>query len=78
MAAWQVYETGWKLYRELKQADKAEQQRRNAEAAVRSIADSFLPDEPLREIFLTAPRVSQMLGRVPGTSMPLSVRAKAK
>ncbi|MGB9256382.1 MAG: AAA family ATPase [Candidatus Korobacteraceae bacterium] len=78
MAAWQVYETGWKLYRELNQADKAEQQRRSAEAAVRSIADSFAPDEPLREIFLTAPRVSQILGGVSRKSTPVSVRAKGK
>ena len=78
MAAWQVHETGWKLYCELKQADKAEQQRRNAEAGVCSIADSFASDEPLREIFLTAPRVSKILGGVPGKSTPLSVRAKAK
>jgi hypothetical protein len=45
MAAWQVYETGRKIYRESKQADRAEHQRRNAEGAVRSIADSFAPGE---------------------------------
>jgi hypothetical protein len=46
MAAWQVYETGRKIYRELKQADRAEHQRRNAEAAVRSIADSLRQMSP--------------------------------
>jgi len=77
MAAWQVHATGCNLYRELRQADKAEQQQRKAEMAVRSIVDSFAPGEPLREIFLSAPPVRQVLGDVPGKSTFFPMRKKA-
>ena len=73
MAAWQVHATGWKLYRELRQADKAAQQQQKAEMAVRSIADSFALSEPLREIFLTAHLVREILSDIPRKSTPLAV-----
>lgn len=77
MAAWQVHEAGWNLYRALKQEDKAEQQRRQAAEAIRSLADSFAPDEPLRAMFLTAPRVVQILGDAPAKRAASPARAKA-
>jgi len=77
MAAWQVHEAGWDLYRELQQADKAEQHRRKAEVAIRSLADSFPLDEPLRETFLTASRVCRILSESSAERAPLPARAKA-
>ena len=76
MAAWQVHATGWNLYRELRQADEVAQQQQKADMAVRSIVDSFAPGEPLREIFLSAPPVRQVLN-VPKKSTPLPMRKKA-
>ncbi len=61
IAAWRVHATAWDVYRQLKQEDKAEQQRNAAETVVRAIANSFAPDEPLREIFLTSDPVRRVL-----------------
>ncbi len=63
--AWQVHATARNLYRELRRSERAEQHRRAAEAAIRTIADSFAPDEHLREIFLNAAPVRQILSNVP-------------
>ncbi len=71
MAAWPVYEAGWNIYRELKQADKAEKYRGKAETAIRSLADSLPAEEPLREIFLSSPRVRRIF------SDPTATRARA-
>jgi DNA-binding winged helix-turn-helix (wHTH) protein len=77
IAAWQVHATGCNLYRELRQTDKAEQQRRKTKTAVRSIVDSFAPNEPLRETFLSAPHVRQVLDDGFGKSTPSLMRRKA-
>jgi DNA-binding winged helix-turn-helix (wHTH) protein len=77
MAAWQVHEAGWSLYRVLGHADKAEEQRLRAEGAIRALADSFAPGEPLREIFLSTPRVIEVLTNPRGARPSLASRAKA-
>ena len=53
-AAWRVHRTRSDLYRRVKNTAAAEQHRARAEAIVLALADSFAPDEPLRNTFLAA------------------------
>jgi tetratricopeptide (TPR) repeat protein len=61
VAAWQVHATAWQLYDRFEEHGKAEIQRQSAEACILKIADSFSPEEPLREIFLSAEPVRRIL-----------------
>jgi len=62
VAAWQIHARARDLYMHAKDEQAAEIHRSHAEAHILTIANSFLPDEPLREIFLTAAPVRRILG----------------
>ena len=61
VAAWRVHGTAWDLYMHAKDAKVAETHRARAEAHILSIANSFAPDEPLRQSFLAAAPVRRIL-----------------
>ena len=61
MAAWQIHATARDLYLETQDEEAAEIHRSLAEGHILTMANSFLPDEPLREIFLAAGPVHRML-----------------
>ena len=62
VAAWQVHATAWCLYQQANENSKAEMHRASSEQSILKIANSFDNDEPLREIFLSARPVAQILG----------------
>jgi tetratricopeptide (TPR) repeat protein len=62
VAGWQVHATAWHLYRDAKEDQAAETHRARAEASIFKIANSFANDEPLRDSFLSAGAVAQILG----------------
>ena len=55
--AWRVYATRSELCRHAKDERAAEAHRARAEAIVLTLADSFAPAEPLRDVFLESARV---------------------
>ena len=61
VAAWRVHATAWDLYLHAKNDKVAEAHRACAEAHILTIANSFAPDEPLRQLFLTAAPVHRIL-----------------
>jgi tetratricopeptide (TPR) repeat protein len=61
VAAWQVHATAWRLYRHTRDEQAAEEHRTHARTLLRKLANSFPPDEPLRQSFLTAPAISRIL-----------------
>jgi DNA-binding winged helix-turn-helix (wHTH) protein/tetratricopeptide (TPR) repeat protein len=61
LAAWRVHATAWDLYLHAKDNEVAETHRASAEAHIFTIANSFAPDEPLRQSFLTAAPVRRIL-----------------
>lgn len=61
IAAWQTYATAWELYGSAKEQKVAEEYRARSERYILKIANSFEPDEPLRESFLAAAPVSRVL-----------------
>ena len=61
-AAWRVHATAYNLYRQTRK-HSAELQRARAEVYIHALADSFAPDEPLRNAFLAAAPVSQVLNK---------------
>ncbi len=61
--AWRVHVTRSDLYGHVKQEAEAEAHRVRAEAIIRALANSFAPDEPLRETFLAAPMLGRILRR---------------
>jgi hypothetical protein len=63
VAAWQVHATAWRLCQQVNENGKAEMHRARAEAYIRTLADSFAPDEPLRGVFLAAGPVSRILNK---------------
>ena len=63
IAAWQVHATAWDVCRQLRNEEKAEQHRSAAETVVQTIANSFAPEEPLRDVFLNALPVRRVLGK---------------
>jgi tetratricopeptide (TPR) repeat protein len=60
-AAWQVHATAWDLRTRAKDEEAAETHRARAEAHILAIANSFAPDEPLRQSFLAAAPVRRVL-----------------
>jgi hypothetical protein len=61
VTAWRVHATAWDLQRHLKNVKSAESHRNRAEAEILTLANSFEPDEPLRQSFLAAAPVRQIL-----------------
>ena len=61
MAAWLVHATAWDLHSRAKDDERAETHRACAEAHVLTIANSFAPDEPLRQSFLAAAPVRRIV-----------------
>jgi len=64
VAAWQVYATAWKYFDGINDREIAEQQHTYACESILTVAGSFAADEPLRESFLNARPVSNILGRI--------------
>jgi tetratricopeptide (TPR) repeat protein len=60
VAAWQIHATARDLY-QARDEQAAETHRSLAEGHILTIANSFLPEEPLREIFLAAGPVRRIL-----------------
>ncbi len=58
--AWRVHATRSDLYRHAKNDTAAETHRARAEAMILGLADSFAPDEPLRDAFLAAAMVRRI------------------
>src|SRR5262249_19027423 len=61
VAGWHLHATAWKLYRQTEDERTAENHRAHAERHILNIVCSFAPDEPLREIFLSATPVHNVL-----------------
>jgi hypothetical protein len=58
--AWRVHATRSDLYRQAKKEAAAEAQRARAEAIILALANSFAPDDPLRQAFLAAAPVRRI------------------
>jgi DNA-binding winged helix-turn-helix (wHTH) protein/tetratricopeptide (TPR) repeat protein len=58
--AWRVHATRSDLYRRAKKEAAAEAQRARAEAIILALANSFAPDDPLRQAFLSAAAVRRI------------------
>jgi len=69
VAGWRVHATAYDLYRQ-KRKHSAELHRARAEVYIRSLADSFAPDEPLRSTFLAAAPVSRLLNKAVSAKAP--------
>jgi tetratricopeptide (TPR) repeat protein len=63
VSAWRVHATAWDLYRDEGDYEKANRHRALAQQLIMRVADSFEPEEPLRESFLTAPPIRRIFGR---------------
>ena len=61
VSAWRAHAAAWELYRLQKNYESAEFHRAQAEAGILALAHSFPHAEPLRDIFLAADPVRQML-----------------
>jgi len=61
IAAWQVHATAWQVHHRANEPARAEIHREFAEVFILGIANSFDPDEPLRETFLSAAPVRHIL-----------------
>jgi tetratricopeptide (TPR) repeat protein len=61
VAAWQVHATAWRLYCHTRDEQAAEEHRTHARTLLLTLANSFPPDEPLRQSFLTAPAIRRIL-----------------
>ena len=64
---WRVHTTRSDLFRCVKDDTAAEHHRARAEAVVLALADSFDRDEPLRQAFLSSPRVRGISHPRPGS-----------
>lgn len=62
VAAWRVHATAYDLYRQTRK-HSAEPQRARAKVYIRALANSFAPDEPLRQTFLAAAPVKRILNK---------------
>jgi len=62
LAAWRVHATAAELYQRMGERDAAEKHRELSSATIMKLADSLPVEEPLRQVFLSAPRVRKILG----------------
>jgi hypothetical protein len=58
--AWRVHATCADVHRRLKDERSADMHWKRAEAVIDFLANSFAPDEPLRELFLASPQVRRI------------------
>ncbi len=68
VAAWRVHATAWDSYRYMGQNRTAEEHRASARQVIMRLADSFEPDEPLRETLLTAPPIRRIVEYAAGSA----------
>lgn len=61
VAGWRICATAWRLHEHLKEHKQAETNRERADSCIVKIANSFVPEEPLRAKFLEARPVRQIL-----------------
>jgi predicted ATPase/DNA-binding winged helix-turn-helix (wHTH) protein len=61
LSAWKVHETGWHMCEQTKNHELAEFHRSQAERGVLAIANSFVPDDPLRGAFMSSAPVQHIL-----------------
>ncbi|HWY71364.1 MAG TPA: AAA family ATPase [Terriglobales bacterium] len=61
LAAWRVHATAWEFYRQVREADKAEQHRSRAESLILAMAKSLDCDESLKDGFLKASPIQRIL-----------------
>src|SRR5262249_53038424 len=61
VAAWQVHDRAWELHQLVGEEQAAETHRAYAVGHILAIANSFSPEEPLREVFLSAAPVRRIL-----------------
>jgi len=59
--AWRIHATAGEMYRHVKKNKEADKHRKQAVGCILALANSFAPDEPLRESFLAAIPVVQIL-----------------
>jgi len=70
VVAWQIHALAHELFRHDRNDDIAQKHSACARTFISRIADSFPPDEPLREIFLRARPVSEILASTPQMARP--------
>jgi len=61
VTAWRVHATRSDLYRQARNEAAAEAHRAQAETIILALANSFAPDDPLRDAFLAAAPVRRIL-----------------
>jgi hypothetical protein len=62
LAHWRVHATAFDLYQRMKQQDAAKTHRELSRDTIMKLANSLPVEEPLRQIFLSAPMVRKILG----------------
>jgi len=62
LAHWRVHATAYELFQRMKQRDAAKKHRELSRATIMKLANSLPVEEPLRQIFLSAPMVRKVLG----------------
>jgi tetratricopeptide (TPR) repeat protein len=62
LAAWRVHGTAFELYRNSGDRDLAERHLALSRATIMKLANSMSAEEPLRQKFLSAPRIRKILG----------------
>jgi hypothetical protein len=60
ISTWRVHGAAWDLYRRTAQFELAAAHRASARVHVAALADSFPPDEPLRDVLLSAPAIRRI------------------
>jgi DNA-binding winged helix-turn-helix (wHTH) protein/tetratricopeptide (TPR) repeat protein len=66
--AWRVHATRWDLCRHAKDDTAGETHRARAESIILALANSFAPEEPLRQTFLAAAPIRRILRSQAGTT----------
>jgi len=62
LAAWRVHATGFELCRNSGDQDSADRQLALSRETIMKLADSLPAEEPLRQIYLSAPMIRNILG----------------
>ncbi len=62
LAAWRVHATAAEVYRWMKSRELAERQLALSRETIMKLANSLPAEEPLRHIFLSAPKIRKILG----------------
>lgn len=62
LAHWRVHATAYELYQRMKQQGAAKKHRELSRATIVKLANSLPEEEPLRQIFLSAPLIRKVIG----------------